>query len=129
MGDIYSDDDQNVLGIVFGEYGHILFYGFIKSECPIVWQRMMYFIRRRCERKGHSCVDAVHWGYTNLCCENHKDRFAHWWFTEMWPNVKEAPFKDIFHAFKMVTASTPGSSHELHVNFCRCLSGAVLQFT
>jgi hypothetical protein len=46
----------------------------------------------------------------------------------MFPNVKVAPRKDIFHALKMVTEATRGPSHDLHRRFVRDLSKAVLGF-
>jgi hypothetical protein len=82
MGDLLCDDDQNALALVHGEYGHILFYGFVPSESPIYWQRMMYFIRKRCERAGNHHVQEVEFGWSDLCCENCHDRTKHW-YTKM----------------------------------------------
>jgi hypothetical protein len=77
---------------------------------------MMHFIRKRCERAGNHHVQEVEIGWSDLCCENCLDRTKHW-FTKMFPNVKFAPCKDIFHALKMVMGATRGPSHDLHCQF------------
>ena len=130
MTDILADGGtQKAIAIIYDQYGRVLTYGFIDSEKPLHWKRLMYFLRQRCERRGPQHANVVRYGGSDLCCENCNDRSAHW-FVESWPKATEAPFRDIFHAIKMVTGpkSVRGTSHDLHANFCRELSSQVLLF-
>jgi hypothetical protein len=129
MNDILPDGpEQKAIAIIFDQFGRILIYGYIDKEQPTHWKRLMHLLRLRCQWHGPSYDKVVEFGGSDLCCENCIDRTKHW-FVNCWPNVKEAPFRDIFHAIKMVTG--PGSvrtSHDLHANFCRQLSSHVLLF-
>lgn len=130
INDILSEEEQNVLLVIYDQYGRVLNYGFGDTEQPLHWQRLHYLLRKRCEKHGPQHVNHVRFGYSDLCCEGLNDRADHW-FVKMWPSVLTAPLKDMFHAHKMVTGpgSVRGSGHDLHANFCRDLSAATLQFT
>ena len=115
---------------MFDQYYCILFFGFAGSEKQLFWRRVMYILRRRCDRLGPHYASKVRFGYSDLCCEGCQDRTDHW-FIRAWPNVTHAPMKDIFHAFQMVTGalSVRGPAHDLHTNFTQELSLANLHFT
>jgi hypothetical protein len=128
MEDILSDGEQNGLAIIFDEYSRVLNFAFVDHERPDHWKRMHYYLRERCDYLGVD-PNIVEVGYSDLGDENVKDRTAHW-FPKIWPNAKDAPLKDIFHAVKMVTGplSVRGKGSDLHANFCRDLSAVVLRF-
>ena len=127
MSDLF-DTNHNCLGLVFGEFGHIIAYAFLDNESQENWKRLLYGIRKHCQNAGYSHLMEVRHAYTDLCCEGHEDRTKHW-FAKMFPNAQFAPIKDMFHATKMVTDNTRGTSHPLHEDFCRDLSACVLKFT
>lgn len=130
IDDILCEGEQNCLIIIYDKYSRVLIYGFVDNEQPLHWQRLHYLLRKRAEKLGPEYVNRVKFGYSDICCEGLKDRRDHW-FVKMWPSVETAPFKDMFHAHKMVTGPTSvrGATHDLHANFCRALSAATLQFT
>jgi uncharacterized Rmd1/YagE family protein len=44
MHDKNSKEENNVLAIVFGQYGHVMTWAFVKSEVKVeVYQRLNYF--------------------------------------------------------------------------------------
>ena len=110
--------------VVYDMYGRILSFNFVKSESQTHWKQIMYNLRKRCEKLGGAdAANVVEYGYSDLGDENVKDRKDHW-FLKVWPAAKDAPFKDLFHAMKMVCGpnSVRGTSNDLHANFCRNLS-------
>jgi hypothetical protein len=114
MYDLLSEETPGALMMVWGEYGHIMFWAFGDDEKPVHIQRMNYFLRERAREAGKE--HEVKWAYSDLCCEGLLDRKNHW-FAKMWPSATEAPFKDPFHGIKMVTDSTAGPTHDLNANF------------
>jgi hypothetical protein len=128
MHDKNSEEENNVLAIVFGEYGHVMTWAFAESEGKIeVYQRLNYFLRKRCEMIGAEHAKAVQFAYTDTCCEGLTDPTMHW-ITDIWENCKRAPYKDLFHAQKKVMDATRGAKHDLHLPFCKALKKACMHF-
>ena len=127
MGDILGEEKCDTLGILAGEYGHILFWAFMKGEKNVNWQRMQYFVRMRCERVGAGEVAKVIAGYSDTCCQGVTDPTSHW-FAKMWPSAKRAPYKDLMHGVSGVMSNTAGPSHQLFMPFNRALTGSLLEY-
>ncbi len=100
-------------------------WAFSGSESDNVYQRLNYFLLKRCERL--KCAAEVKYAFTDTCCGGCKDRSAHW-FAKCWPSAKEAPFKDIFHGQKKLFDATYGSKHPLHHNFVPLVKQACLKY-
>jgi hypothetical protein len=116
--------------VVYDRCGRILSFNFVKSESQTHWKQIMYNLRKRREKLGGAeAAKIVEHGFSDLGDENVKDR-KDYWFLKVWPAAKDAPFKDLFHAMKMVCGpnSVRGTSNDLHANFCRDLSSCVLRF-
>ena len=116
MDDPDSSEEIKALSIMFGQYGHVMNWAFSGSESDLVYQRLNYFLLERCKIHGQDHVDKVAFGYSDICCGGCKDRKQHW-FTSAWPNVSEAPYKDLMHGQKKLFDSTRGADHELHTKF------------
>jgi hypothetical protein len=114
MNDPHAQEEINVLCIICGQYGHVMSFAFSKSECSQVYQRMNYFLRKRCDRLGKS--HEVQFAVSDVCCEGLDDPSKHW-VASVWPNVQRAPYKDLMHGQKKVFDGTRGASHELHRTF------------
>ncbi len=128
MSDLLTGETSNVLCIMWGEYGHVISYAWAKQETPKNWQRMHWNLKKRCDKIGNGATQAVVYGYSDLCCEGWNDVTKHW-FPQIWPNVKSAPKRDMFHALKMVTDATFGNKHPLHNKFCADLAQTVLPYS
>lgn len=114
LQDPESGEDIKVLCILFGQYGHILSFAFSKDEKGPVFQRLHYFLKKRCDRLGKS--QEPRFAVTDTCCENVSDVATHW-VAHLWPNITRAPYKDLMHGQKKVFDETRGHSHDLHKSF------------
>jgi hypothetical protein len=112
--DPFAEEEINALCIVFGQHGHILSWAFAESEQGQVYQRLSYFLRKRCDRLGKS--DEVLFAVSDVCCEGLRNPKDHW-IVSMWPNIERAPYKDLMHGQKKIFDATRGHSHELHRQF------------
>jgi hypothetical protein len=130
LNDSEIKEELKALGILFGVFGRIVFWGFAGSEVQgaVNYQRMHYYVRRRTEHfGGMEEVNKVIMGYSDVGCEGLKDPSTHW-FTRMWPAAKGWPRHDLFHGERKVLDSTEGTSHELHAVFAKGLSEAALKY-
>jgi hypothetical protein len=109
-----AEEEINVLCIVFGELGHIMSFALCEAEGSRVYQRLNYFLRKRCDRLGKS--HEVKFAVSDVCCEGLQNPKDHW-VTAMWPAIERAPYKDLMHGEKKVFDSTRGHTHELHKQF------------
>jgi hypothetical protein len=106
MNDIYCDADLNAMNITQGQFGHILFFGFMEGERQKNNMRIHYILRKRNEALfDMSKVMEVHVGISDVCCEQLADPQKKHWFQQLWPGAKGWPRKDMFHAMKLVTES------------------------
>jgi hypothetical protein len=115
--------------VVCNMCGCVLPFVFIKSKSDTHWKQIMHDLQECCERFGGSedAANVVEHGHMDTHNKHVKDQEDHW-FLKAWPDTKDAPFKDWFHAMKMVCGPKPvrGSSSDLHANFCHDLSSCVL---
>jgi hypothetical protein len=125
MYDLLSEETPGAIIMLWGEYGHILFWAIAEDETQQHIKRINYFVRERARAAGK--VDETKWAYSDVCCENYNNRQEHW-FAKLWPKATEAPFKDPFHGIKMVCDSTVGPSHDLNNNFAAGMSNALFGF-
>jgi hypothetical protein len=125
MYDLLSEETPGAIIMLWGEYGHILFWAIAEDETQMHIKRINYFVRERARAAGR--INETKWAYSDVCCENFNNRKEHW-FAKLWPKATEAPFKDPFHGIKMVCDSTVGASHDLHNNFAAGMSNALFGF-
>jgi hypothetical protein len=105
MNDIYCDADLDAMNITQGQWGHILFFGFMEGKKRKNNMRIHYILRKRMETLFDiSKVMEVQVGISDVCCEQLADPKKHW-FQQLWPGAKGWPRKDMFHAMKLVTES------------------------
>jgi hypothetical protein len=105
MNDIYCDEELDAMNITQGQWGHILFFGFMEGEKRKNNMRIHYILRKRMETLfDMSKVMEVQVGISDVCCEQLADPKKHW-FQQLWPGAKGWPRKDMFHAMKLVTES------------------------
>ena len=116
MADGLSELSAEVLLLVCGEYGHIVFFAFADAESDTNWKLINILLKKRCERLGMQHVDKVIAAYTDTCCCNLDDPSKHW-FAKLWPNATRAPLKDALHGQMQVTRSVDKDS-ELYKPFC-----------
>jgi len=124
--DEYSETENKCLHIVWGEYGHILAWAFDGSENDLCFQRLNYFLRKRCDMIGPEHAKAVRAAFSDTCCQGLHDVTLHW-VTWIWEYCYRAPYRDLFHCSKRLTDATH-PLHELGNLFCRLVSQAFLQF-
>jgi hypothetical protein len=123
-----SDEENNALHVVWGTHGHVLTFAFAGSEQIQVFQRLMYFLKRRCFRIGGiEEVNRVQFGFSDTCCEGLIDPSLHW-FLVLWPGAVRAPMKDLFHGFQNITSQTSGTESDLNQIFTSALSTGCLKF-
>jgi len=114
MQDPEAAEEIHVLCILFGQYGHILSFAFAADEKGPVFQRLHYFLKKRCDRLGKS--HEPRFAVTDTCCEGVTDVENHW-VAQLWPNITRAPYKDLMHGQKKIFDATRGHSHDLHKSF------------
>jgi hypothetical protein len=101
--DTESKEETKVLLLLYGEFGHIIFFAISGSENLTNYQRMQYFLRERCTWVGgQEAVDAVKVGYSDMCCEEFMNTRDHW-HLKLWSGITMAPWKDLFHAKALIT--------------------------
>jgi hypothetical protein len=125
MYDLLSEETPGAIIMLWGEYGHILFWAIAEDETQQHIKCINYFVRERARAAGK--VNETKWAYSDVCCENFNNRKEHW-FAKLWPAATEAPFKDPFHGIKMVCDSTVGPSHDLNNNFAAGMSNVLFGF-
>jgi hypothetical protein len=125
MYDLLSEETPGAIIMLWGEYGHIVFWAIAEDETQHHIKCINYFVHERARAAGKE--DETKWAYSDVCCENFNNRKEHW-FAKLWPAATEAPFKDPFHGIKMVCDSTVGPSHDLNNNFAAGMSNAVFGF-
>jgi hypothetical protein len=79
--------------MLWGEYGHILFWAIVEDETQIHIKQINYFVRERARAAGR--INETKWAYSDVCCENFNNRKEHW-FAKLWPKATEAPSKTHF---------------------------------
>ncbi len=126
MNDREGEAELDCMHVIWGEYGHILSWAFGENESDECYQRLLYFLRQRCERLGLEHVQAVKAAYSDTCCQGLKDPTTHW-ITQVFPNVPRAPYRDNFHAMKKVTDATQ-PHHELKLPFTQYMKGAFTHY-
>jgi hypothetical protein len=102
--DEQSSGKNTCLNVVWGEYGHVLSWAFDSSENAECFQRLNFYLRKRCEILGESPKN-VRAAFSDTCCQGLKNPEDHW-ITDIWPGCKRAPHKDIFHALKKISGAT-----------------------
>ena len=120
-------DRNEVLLLVFGEYGDVLAFAFTKAEGATHWMKLHWLIRQRCHKRGHKHLYALIAGYDDLGSGTLNDPTQHW-FAKIWPNVKRAPYKDPWHGMDLVTRSTHGHPHPLALTFSADLARCFMLF-
>ncbi|CAB9496316.1 hypothetical protein SEMRO_4_G002920.1 [Seminavis robusta] len=121
-----SSEETKCLHIVYGQYGYLMTWGFSGPENDECFQRLLWHLRKRCERLGQEHVDAVRASYSDTCCQGLQDPTTHW-ITKIFPNCKRAPHKDLFHAGKKLTDATQ-PLHELSPVFNQLVTSSLLKF-
>jgi len=124
-----AEEKLNACAIVWGEYGHMLSFAFAESEQNAVYQRLHYYIRKRCERLGGEAeVAKVQYGYSDVCCEGLNRPEHDHWFQKVWPGAMHWPLKDLLHGQMGITRETIGADHDLHRPFIRALADATMKY-
>jgi hypothetical protein len=134
--DVPELDSVEVVLLLFGKYGDIQTFAFADSESPQNWQRLHYFLRKRCEKKVAKELNDVAYGYDDLGLANlnypglaNLNYPRQHWFAKVWPSIRRAPLKDIFHGVLLATRSTHGESHPMNEWFSREHTSCLLCFT
>jgi hypothetical protein len=124
--DELSSVETKCLHIVWGQYGHIMTWAFDGSENDVCFQRLHWFLKKRCERIDPQHVAAVRFAYSDVCCQGAKDPTDHW-IVKIWSSCKRAPYKDAFHCSQKIVGSTQ-PHHELRDLFRQLVSQSFLQY-
>ena len=124
--DEFSSVETKCLHIVWGQYDHILTWAFDGAENDECFQRLHWFLKKRCQRINERHVTDVRYAYSDVCCQGAKDPTNHW-ITKIWENVKRAPYKDAFHCSQKIVGATQ-PHHELRETFRTLVSQAFLQY-
>jgi hypothetical protein len=127
MNDIFCDADLDSMNITQGQWGHILFFGFMEGEKRKNNMRIHYILRKRMETLyDMSKVMEVQVGISDVCCEQMKEPQKHW-FQQLWPGAISWPRKDMFHAMKLVTGSL-NQDGELYWSFRTAFNSICMKY-
>ena len=123
-----AEEEIQALTVIWGKWNHILTFAFAENEGDLVYQRLMWYLRKRCERLGGIAeVNKVKCWYSDTCCSGITDVRSHW-ITKIWPNVPRAPLKDLLHWCMGITRATEGEGHTLHELNCKLVKESAVTY-
>jgi hypothetical protein len=76
--------------VVCGEYGHVLSWAFDGSENDLCFQKLNYYLRKRCEILGEDPKN-VRAAFSVTCSQGLKNLDEHW-KTKIWEHRTKIPF-------------------------------------
>jgi hypothetical protein len=109
--------------VISAEYGHVLSWAFDGSENDLCFQKLNYYLRKRCEILGEDPKN-VRAAFNVTCCQGLKNLDEHW-KTKIWPGCKRAPHKDTIHAMKKVSAAIRPSAKSRLLQAFECIHSEV----